>query len=373
MKSGRKYLLLFFMRLRIIHFSLPSCCIAMKCMYKQLVINGIHEELKDVKTISFSTARSGEIPYKAGQYLTLVMKSGEQEIRRSYSIVSSPLLNEPLSICVKRIPNGIFSRYLVDEAKVGDIVLTTGTGGFFTLPDEIKDHEQIFFLAGGSGIAPVMSLLKTALHMYPQLSIVLVYSSRSQSDTIYYDQLQQLAKQHSSLHIEYLLSNTRQLMTARLHQLLLKKLLKRFAVASYENILFYICGPFSYMRMITFTLAEEHVPEVNVRKESFNVSKPVIVNEPPDKDPHNIQLSYNGKLHTFRMQYPDSILKAAQKQGITLPYSCEVGRCGNCAARCTKGKVWMAYNEVLTDKEVRSGLVLTCTGYAVGGDVKLVL
>jgi ring-1,2-phenylacetyl-CoA epoxidase subunit PaaE len=339
-------------------------------MYEQLVISDIREEIKDVRTISFSAAT---FSYKAGQYLTLVKKSGEQEVRRSYSIVSSPLLNEPLSICVKRIENGVFSRYLVDEAKVGDVVLSTGTGGFFTLPDDLQNYKQLFLLAGGSGIAPNMSLLKTALHSHPELDIVLIYSSRSKSDTIYYEQLQQLAREHPSLHVEYLLSNTKQLLGARLHQILLKKLLQQYAQASYQDILFYICGPFSYMRMITYTLAEEHVPERNVRKENFNASKPVVTKEPPDKDAHLVRISINGQKHSFEMQYPDTILKAAQRKGLSLPYSCEVGRCGNCAARCIKGKVWMSYNEVLTDREVSNGLVLTCTGYAVEGDIELVI
>lgn len=341
-------------------------------MYKELVISRAAETVKEVKTITFTSESTEGIRYKAGQYLTLVKGKGEGEVRRSYSIVSSPTLNEPLSICVKRIENGVFSRLLVDEAKPGDTVLTSGTGGFLTLPDDPASYSQLIFFAGGSGIAPVISLIKTALHTAPYIGIVLIYSSRSKSDTIYLDELQSLAKRFSSsLSVEFLFSNTKHLDSARLHQQLLKKLLKKYAFASFERTLFYICGPFPYMRMITFTLIEEHVPEANIRKENFNASKPVVVNEPPDKEMRTIEMRHNGKDYSFTSQYPDTILRSAQKAGLNLPYSCEVGRCGNCAARCIKGKIWMSYNEVLTDKEVASGIVLTCTGYAVDSDAVL--
>lgn len=340
-------------------------------MYTELVIDNTTSETEDVKTITFTPESTKGITYEAGQYLTLVMKSGGNEIRRSYSIVSSPVLNEPLEICVKRVENGIFSRYLVDDAKAGDRILTSGTGGFFTLPGNADAYRQVFFFAGGSGIAPIMSLLKTVLHEHSRLKIVLIYSSRSSSNTIYYDELNRLAREHPALHIEYMMSNSKQLSTARLHQQLLRRLLHKLAIADYNDVLFYICGPFAYMRMITFTLTEEHVPAVNIRKENFNAAKPVVFYEPPDKEPHMVQVKYGGTAYSFGVQYPETILKAAKRQGIILPYSCEVGRCGNCAARCTKGKVWMSYNEVLTDKEIAAGFVLTCTGYPVNGDVAL--
>lgn len=340
-------------------------------MYRELVIDRVIEEVSDVKTVTFTGESTTGITYHAGQYLTLVMKSGDSEIRRSYSIVSSPALNEPLAICVKRIENGVFSRYLVDDAKPGDRLLTSGTGGFFTLPGDLENYKQVFFFAGGSGIAPIMSLLKTVLLEQPRLKVVLIYSSRSKSNTIYYDKLESLASQYPALHIEYMLSNSKYLSTARLHQQLLRRMLQKLAIADPGKILFYICGPFAYMRMITFTLTEEHVPAANIRKENFNAAKPVVFYEPPDKEAHQVRVQYDSKVFSFRSQYPDTILKAAQKQGFSLPYSCEVGRCGNCVARCTKGKVWMSYNEVLTDKEIANGLVLTCTGYPVSGDVEL--
>ena len=145
-------------------------------LYKTLIIKSIKEEVKDFKTFCFDA----DFTYKAGQYITLVYKLNNEETRRSYSITSSPVLNEPLSIGVKRIENGFFSRKLIDTAKiVNDDLITIGAGGLFVLPDDIANYKQLFFFAAGSGITPIYSLIKTALHQYKHLHVVLIYSNAS--------------------------------------------------------------------------------------------------------------------------------------------------------------------------------------------------
>jgi ring-1,2-phenylacetyl-CoA epoxidase subunit PaaE len=124
--------------------------------------------------------------------------------------------------------------------------------------------------------------------------------------------------------------------------------------------------------MCVFTLQAIGIPKNNIRRENFvihNVSAKNIL--PPDKETHRVHISVPGKSFEFDVHYPDSILKAAKKNGIQLPYSCEVGRCGSCAATCINGTVWHSYNEVLTDRELEQGLVLTCVGHPVGGDAEL--
>jgi ferredoxin-NADP reductase len=340
-------------------------------LYKRLMISDVREEAKGVKIFTFTGEDAQSISYKAGQYLTLVKFEHGQELRRSYSITSSPLHNEPLAICVKRVENGIFSRELVDHAKPGDELLTTGAGGFFTLPDDLSQVKQLFFFAAGSGIAPVFSLIKAALRS-SDVKVVLVYSNNNPSAVIYYSELQQMEKEFAGrFHVEYLFSNSMQLEKARLHQMLLKSFLRDLAIAPFRDILFYTCGPFSYMRMVVFTLTEEHVPVQNIRKENFITEKPRYIPEPPDKELHTVIIRSENRELSIPVQYPLTILQAARKQGLTLPYSCEVGRCGNCVAKCKEGKVWMWNNEVLTDREVSGGLVLTCVGYPVDGNVTL--
>jgi ferredoxin-NADP reductase len=345
---------------------------AQKGIYKKLTIHTIKEEVSGFKTLVFDDDHS--ITYQAGQYLTLVHFDKKNELRRSYSITSSPLLNEPLSIGVKRVANGAFSRILVDQAKAGDELITTGSGGFFVLPQDAQKHQQLFFFAAGSGITPVFSLLKTALYAYPQFSLVLIYSNASRDKAIFLESLQTLEKQYGKrFHMELLFSNAPDLSRARLSRELLLTLLEQYAYDK-NKTLFYICGPESYMRLCTYTLQAAGVPADQIKKENFyflDVAKRDA--EPPDRQDHQVIVQLGKQTYSFTVPYPDSILKAARKQGIVLPYSCEAGRCGNCVARCTKGKVWHAYNEVLTAEELRQGLVLTCVGHPVGSDIELVI
>ena len=340
-------------------------------LYKTIRIAGIKEDIRDFKTFAFCNDHN--ITYKAGQYLTLVYHAHNEEVRRSYSITSSPSLNEPLSIGVKRIENGFFSRKLVDTAAPGDELITIGSGGLFTLPDNLHDYKQIFFLAAGSGITPVYSLIKTVLHAHPHLSVVLIYSNASQEKTLFYAELKRLQKKFSArFHIEFLFSNIVTLSKARLHRELLGHFLTELSMAQHRETLFYICGPESYMRMCTYTLQENDVPKNNIKREDFVInSVPKRDALPPDRRTHKVVFNLGDDKFEVPVNYPDSILQSAKRSGISLPYSCEAGRCGSCVAKCLKGKVWHSYNEVLTEKELMQGLILTCVGHPVDGDVEL--
>jgi ring-1,2-phenylacetyl-CoA epoxidase subunit PaaE len=331
-------------------------------LYKTITITAIHEEVKGFKTISFATEEA--IPYQAGQYLTLVDYVGEEEVRRSYSITSSPALNEPLTIGVKRIENGLFSRKLVDRAKPGDTWLTTGSGGFFTLPDDVSALKQLFFFAAGSGITPIYSLIKTVSHEHPHLPIVLIYSNAAAEKTLFRKELEKLAQLYpQTLTIEFLYSNSPNLNRARLHRDLFLQLLEQHVTAAKNEVLFYICGPEAYMRMCTYILQEHDVPKEQIKRENFIIhTKDPHKIEPPDKGVHQVTINWNQQQMQFPVVYPQTILSAAEAAGYALPYSCRSGQCGNCVAQCTEGQVWMSYNEVLTEKDLAKGLILTCTG-----------
>lgn len=340
--------------------------------YKKLVIHAIKEEVNHFKTFEFEDGHN--IIYQPGQYLTFVHFVQGAEVRRSYSITSAPVRNEPLSIGVKRVDNGLFSRQLIDHAKPGDELLTTGSGGFFILP-ATDSYRQLFFFAAGSGITPVYSLIKTVLYAHPHLAVVLVYSNASPAKTIFLSQLKALqALFPQRFHLELLFSNSVQLLKARLHRELIIDLVQGLSVAKKEEQLFYICGPENYMRLCTYTLQEQGVPAAHIRKENFVIhTAPKSVTVPPDKADRKALIHIGYTTHEVMVHYPDSILRAAKREGLVLPYSCEAGRCGNCVATCISGSVWHSYNEVLTEKELQKGLVLTCVGHPVGGDVTLVI
>ena len=342
-------------------------------LYKPLRIQFIKEEVRDFKVFVFENANF--IQYKAGQYITLIHSLRENQVRRSYSITYTPGLNEPLSIGVKRIPNGFFSRLLVDHAEAGDELLTSGSGGLFILPDNINAYQQIFFFAAGSGITPVYSLIKSALHFHSHLRIILIYSSPSPKTAIFRQEIRQLEEKfHDRFTVAWLFSNSPHLEGARLHRDALIGLVRNYAVASFQHLLFYVCGPLSYMRMCSFVLQEMDVPADNIKRENFLIAQPRPFQAlPPDTQTHYAIIHFGTDTFEVPVEYPDSILNAARKRGIALPYSCETGRCGNCLAHCNSGTVWLSYNEVLTDKDLLKGLTLTCVGHPLNGDVDLTI
>jgi ferredoxin-NADP reductase len=341
-------------------------------LYRTLRITGIRIETADCKTFFLEPVTHEPLVYKAGQFLTFVFAKPLTEDRRSFSISSTPLLDEPLSVTIKKIPNGEYSRKLVDHARLGDELVTIGAGGFFTLPAGPPAYRQVFFIAAGSGITPILPLMKTVLHTQPDVQVVLIYSNRNKESTIFYEPLQQLSVTFAGrLKIEWLFSTSLNLARARLGKWLLGQLLSEYSTSSLHNTHFYLCGPFDYMRMATIQLLEDGVPIENIRKENFTYLEPVVKVEPPDKGSHHIEIHLQNAVHHIEAHYPQSILQAAKQAGIILPYSCQTGRCGSCAATCTAGKVWMSYNEVLLDEEIARGRVLTCTGHAVFGDVTL--
>ncbi len=340
-------------------------------LYKTLSVKSVQEIIEGFKTFSFNNDHA--ITYKPGQYLTLVTHSHNEEIRRSYSITSSPVLEEPLSIGVKRIENGFFSRLLVDNVIEGDELVTIGAGGLFVLPGDINNYKQVFFFAAGSGITPIYSLIKTLLFAHEKIDVVLIYSNTSENKTVFLHELKKLEEKFSErFDIKFLFSNIVHLNKARLHRKLVEEFLDELSVADYAQTLFYTCGPESYMRLCTYTLQENDVPKANIKREDFVINSMRKRDaSPPDKHTHEVKIIFNKDEFQFPVYYPDSILHAAKKANIVLPYSCEAGRCASCVARCIKGKVWHSYNEVLTAKDIQQGLILTCVGHPVDGNVEL--
>ena len=338
--------------------------------FQKLIIENIRKETKDFKTFFFREGHG--LQYEAGQFITLIDRSGLREIRRSYSIVSSPDLNEPLAVGVKRMDNGYFSRILFDRRKPGDILITSGVSGFFKLPENISSFKTIFFFAAGSGITPVLSLIKTVLHRYPGIKTYLIYSNSSRENTAYYPDLRQMEKQFADrLVIHFLFSSAADLRRARLNRELLLEFLTINSFHRKET-LFYICGPESYMRLVIFLLMEEGFPKEHIKKEDFNPGNSKLnLRLPPDKNNYLIQLQWGEKEYHIPVNYPDTILQAAKKIKLNLPYSCETGKCGSCAAVCISGRVWLSNNEVLTDQDLSKGLILTCTGYPQSENVVL--
>lgn len=338
---------------------------------QQLKVINLVEETKDAKTFVLEPLDGRDPVYKAGQFITLVFQTAYGEKRRSYSMSSSPGIDKHLSITVKKLDNGEFSRFLLNTVKVGDVLESSGISGQFVLPENDPLIKQYFFIAAGSGITPCFSLMKTILHTGSEL-VTLIYSNKSKEDSVFYEALKDLEQEYPErFTIKFLFSNEQGIYNTRLSSWLLNHFIKEYLKVGKTEALFYVCGPFDYMLTVQITLLSLF-PASHVLKENYSSLPRKTIPKPPDTEEHKATIHINDREFAIAVQYPQSILDAAIDQKIQLPYSCKAGRCASCIATCTKGTVWMAYNEVLTDDEVAKGRILTCQSFAVGGDVEIV-
>jgi ring-1,2-phenylacetyl-CoA epoxidase subunit PaaE len=302
-----------------------------------------------MKTI-FLERRSGEpIQYEAGQFLTLLFTFRGHDLRRSYSFSTTPGIDAVPGITVKRVPNGEISRHLLDQLRVGDILTTLPPAGRFALDPDAQEHA---FIAAGSGVVPVFSLLKELRRQRPDARPHLLTQQLDKESSPFRTTLAQMGL------------NRTEMLTVRDGRLTKDKLVDWvLGTQPVRATRFYLCAPFDFMRMVHITLRTLGIPDEAIRREHFTVGH--IPPAPPVFDATPKTVTIRGAVdRQFVVTWPDSILTAAIRQGIPLPYSCRAGRCSSCVARCLRGRVQMAHNEVLTDKDLAEGLVLTCVGYA---------
>ncbi|MFT3747599.1 MAG: ferredoxin--NADP reductase [Agriterribacter sp.] len=331
----------------------------------QLRIIDIIPETTEAYSFVLEDIEGNDIYYKAGQFLTLIFIINNREVRRSYSISSTPGVNEKLQISVKRVYNGEISRHLIDHYFVGDIVEALAPSGMFILNEGSYEKENVVLLAAGSGITPVIALIKELLFKRNANAVVLMYQNRSVQTTIFRSEIEKIANEFPIKFrwLDFRSSDQEDVFYRRLNNEKLELLIPGYLRYDPAKTSFFICGPEPFMRMCQFTITLMGFNGKQIRKEHFVIDKPpappLIINPQPAK------VTILQQHVSFETQYPKTILQSALDQHIALPYSCKGGRCSACVAKCVSGEVIMSKNDVLTEKDMKTGLILTCVGYAV--------
>jgi len=333
----------------------------------QLKVEAIKWETPDTATFYLRNINGEKIAYQAGQFITLIFAHHHDEIRRSYSLSSSPD-EELLSITVKRIENGEISRFLLTKTKVGDIWTALPPAGRFILPQHNKAGDICYF-AAGSGITPVYAHLKYLLSQSGKSKITLIYSSSNATSTLFYHEVNSLASAHPErLTVVYLFSEIGAC-RKRLNNELVISLVDQYLKYNRDTALFFICGPFVYMRMVRLTLIYMGFTDAQIRKENFVLETVTVPTETKLYPPKIIKLKFRHTEYDVAVGENQTILQAALQNNITVPYSCKAGICSSCTAICKSGKVEMTVNDVLTDTDLKHHCILTCTGHPVSDDV----
>ncbi|HVB02705.1 MAG TPA: ferredoxin--NADP reductase [Chitinophagaceae bacterium] len=344
--------------------------------YLDLVIRRIIRETHRASTLILEPSGQQEVNYRSGQFLTLLFSLHGTEIRRSFSLSSSPLWDEPLSITIGRKINGEISRYILDRLRQGDRLRSLQPAGLFTLDSFGNQPRDIFLFGAGSGIVPLYSHLKTLLRTEPQSRIILIYSNSHQRSVIFLNQLRELEKGFGTrfrcLHILSQPPKDMEVIGGHLNNGLVEQLVTGNMHFETQRAVFLVCGPSAYMRMVQLTLRYMGFARDRIRKENF-VVEPLPLPPATRALPATVRIISGHEVGMLTVPPHTTILQAALDQGIPIPYSCRGGVCSTCICRLLHGRILMTVNEVLTDKDREQGWILTCTGYPLDNEVVLEL
>ena len=344
----------------------------MSSFYK-LNIKEVKRETKDAVSVAFNIPLELKPNYTftAGQYVTLKLTLDGQEIRRAYSICSAPNSDE-LRVAIKSVSVGAFSKFANTTLKAGDLLEVSTPEGKFTFEPETNRIKNYAAFAAGSGITPVMSILQSVLENEPQSTFVLVYGNKTPDETIFHEQLHELQQKFTGrlfLHFVYSQAKIENELFGRIERSTVNFILNnKYKEIEFDK--FYLCGPEDMINTVSDVLKEHNVKEKDIKFELFFAPKSEKeIDLTLDGGHSKITVLVDGEEATFEMSQKQTILDAALKQGLDAPYSCQGGICSSCLARVTSGTAEMSKNAILTDKEIASGLILTCQAHPTSKEI----
>jgi ferredoxin-NADP reductase len=346
-----------------------------------LRVQRVVQETHDTKSFVFEVppALRDAFTYEAGQFCTFRIPFGDDELLRCYSMSSSPDVDDDFTLTVKRVAGGRVSNWLLDEVREGDELALTLPAGVFTLRDR---PTPIVAFAGGSGITPVISVVKSALATTDRL-VRLLYANRDERSVIFHAELDALVAQHGArLEVVHHLDADQGFVHSDL---------VRTFVGDDLGADFYLCGPGPFMDVIEDTLGldavspeqvfverfafagsvrDQPAPEPATSAESATSAEAAAPVEPVETETVTIVLG--GRATEVKYQPGETFLETARRAGLRAPFSCESGSCATCMARLEVGEAKMRVNNALMPDEVDEGWVLTCQGLPTSPTAKVV-
>jgi ring-1,2-phenylacetyl-CoA epoxidase subunit PaaE len=346
----------------------------MSVHFHALKVKEVRRETPECVSIAFEVPRDLEetFTYKHGQYLTLKCYIDGSEVRRSYSVCSSPLDKE-LRIAVKKVEGGVFSTFACERLHPNDVLeVMPPMGHFFTHLNE-KNKKSYAAFAAGSGITPILSIIKTTLLTEPESRFTLIYGNRNRGSIIFREELQALKNRFTDRFlIIYILS--REKIDSPIN---FGKIDPEKCEALFKNIIdakntdeFFLCGPEEMIFLVKNFLENKGIAEEKIHFELFttpNIKKQIFRDKkinPLIKAKSKITIKLDGIAFDFDLSYNgESILETALSQGADLPFACKGGVCSTCKAKLIEGEVYMDANYALEAEEIQSGFILTCQSH----------
>ncbi len=336
----------------------------------KLVIREIVPIATDAVNLVFEKPE-GEFKYEPGQFITVISEVEGKKIRRAYSLCSTPFEDEYPAVTVKRVDEGRMSNHINDNFKVGDEVeVMEPMGQFTTSYDESSTRNMVFF-GGGSGITPLISIIRSTLIKEPQSRLSLVYANRNVDHIIFKDLLTDLTSKYAGrfqvIHVLEDDQNGFGQIVGRPSQGIVSDLVKEHGWNESE---FFICGPQPMMDGVDEGLRSAGISASNIRMESFEAGKTspkeIIAAETDDSQ---VTIILDGEEHLVSVPMNQGILETALDAGLDVPYSCQSGVCTACRGKCHSGDVTTDDAEGLSDEELAEGYRLLCVGKPASSEI----
>jgi 3-ketosteroid 9alpha-monooxygenase subunit B len=332
----------------------------------ELRVARVVDETHDARSFVFEIPPdvSERFAYRAGQYLTFEVPLGGETLMRCYSLASSPERGEGHKVTVKRVEGGRGSNWFHDHVVVGSVLRVMPPLGRFVLRD---DPAPLLFFAGGSGITPVISLIKCALET-TERRMRLLYANRDARSVIFRAELESLAREHPNrLELVHHLDDASGFVTPER---------VRAARAGFEAAEHYLCGPGPFMATVEASLLAADVPAPRIHIERFEVPEEhsgtgVTDAAPTEGLPSEIVVHLDGKTHRVPYTAGQTLLAAVRAAGLSAPFACEEAFCGSCAAKCIRGEVVLDRNDVFSADELGEGWILTCHGRPASAECEI--
>jgi ring-1,2-phenylacetyl-CoA epoxidase subunit PaaE len=332
--------------------------------FQKVHIQEVKQETANAVSVLFKIPENVQSDFKftSGQYVTLQKEINGTEIRRAYSICSTPK-SGAIRVSIKAVENGVFSTYATSHLKEGDEIEITAPEGRFLLNTEPNKNYIAF--AAGSGITPILSMVKSVLENESSSNFTLVYGNKTVVDTMFYKDLNVLKEKFSGrLKLHYIFSreNVKNQLQGRID----KSVTNYFVKNMYKETSFdaaFLCGPEAMIHEVSKTLESNKIAKENIHFELFTVSIDEEAADQVKEGTTIITVLLDDEKTTFTMQQTDDILAASLRNELDPPYSCQGGVCSSCLAKVTEGKAVMVKNSILTDGEVAEGLILTCQAH----------
>ena len=335
--------------------------------FHKLSIKNIKKEANKAISIAFNVPENlkSAFSFKAGQYITLKAVVNGNEVRRDYSICASPKSGD-LQVAVKEVKDGTFSAYANNDLNVGDTMEVAPPKGRFIFEPNDSKTKNIAAFAAGSGITPILSIIKCAFEQEVNSKIILVYGNKSTEDTMFLNELLELQHAHKDrFSIQFVFSQ--QDKDDSIFGRIEKSTVNYVMLNKHKHIevnAVYLCGPEAMIHTVKDVLTDNGIEADRIHFELFKAAKPTEIEEktaPSGKTTATITV--DDETTTIEMSQKQTILEAALDEDIDAPYSCQGGICSSCLARLKEGEVTMRQNNILTEKEVAAGLILTCQAH----------